>query len=381
MRARNLKVVVAFTALAVVAAGIYGWVRASSSVAAGVERRALWDGRASVRFRALTSPEMVPAAKADFMAPTDYVLGITVAGQSRAYPSAYIGFHHIVNDKVFTPSHEARWIGVTYCDMCGTGILFDLMLDGKPRDLEFYGLYNGTIALCDRETQSVFLPNTGKFVTGPLLGKELKMGSLLDTTWAEWKRLHPATLVMAPDEMDRQYYAESGRHVRAMDAFPMEFFAPTVTRKDNRLSPFARILGVSVPAAGAGRKAVVLHRAYTILSLEASGGALQDSLGGEPVCILFDPKSVSAVAISPTLAGVQHRLEARKSPDGGARFYDRETGTRWSIEGRGEDGPLKGKELPRLEAYLGEWYAWSAYFPDTSIYGRSDAPQPAAPRF
>jgi hypothetical protein len=332
-----------------------------------------------MRFKALGSPEMAPAAKADFMLPGDYVLGVTVEGHSRAYPSTYIGFHHVVNDKVYSSSNNALWFAVTYCDMCGTGILFDTMLEGKRRELEFYGLYNGTIALADKETGSVFLPNTGSFVTGPLEGKSLKMGSLLDTTWSAWKRLHPDTLVMVPDETDQQKYADNATHVRSMDAFPMEFFAPTLTRSDSRMEPFERIVGVTMRSQNAAGKPEVLRRAYTIQSLKSSNGVVEDTIGAEPVTLLFDANAISVTAVSPKLDGALHHFEARKSAPEGTAFYDRETGSRWTIEGRADAGPLAGRSLVRFEMVLGEWYSWSSFFPDTTIYVSGGLPGAGKP--
>jgi hypothetical protein len=32
--------------------------------------------------------------------------------------------------------------------------------------------------------------------------------------------------------------------------------------------------------------------------------------------------------------------------------------------------------LERLDNHLSQWYGWYAYFPETTIYGRSDFPQP-----
>jgi len=371
MPANVKKLLLILLASVVLGAAAYRLFHRDSTNSGAVDQGKLWDGRSTVRFKALASPEMVPVAKADFMQPGDYVLGVTVEGHSRAYPSTYIGYHHVVNDKVYSSSNIAHWFAVTYCDMCGTGIMFDTMLDGKRCELEFYGLYNGTIALCDKETGSVFLPSTGNFVTGPLERKSLKMGSLLDTTWLAWKRLHPDTLVMIPDGSDQQYYADNAKHVRSMDAFPMEFFAPTLTRSDNRLRPFERILGVTVNTQDSAGKPAALHRAYRLQSLMSSHGSIEDTIGGEPVTILFDSDAVSAVAVSPKLDGTLHHFEARKPASGVMEFYDRETGSRWTIEGRAESGPLAGKSLTRLESALSEWYAWAAFFPDTSIYDSS----------
>lgn len=70
-------------------------------------------------------------------------------------------------------------------------------------------------------------------------------------------------------------------------------------------------------------------------------------------------------------------FEAKRSAEGRILFYDRETATRWDIAGRAEEGPLKGRRLARIENHLSQWYGWVAYFPDTTIYGRTDPPQPA----
>ena len=51
----------------------------------------------------------------------------------------------------------------------------------------------------DRQTESVWLQTGGRAIKGQMLGAALKTGPLLDTTWGRWKKLHPDTLVMAPD--------------------------------------------------------------------------------------------------------------------------------------------------------------------------------------
>ena len=50
-------------------------------------------------------------------------------------------------------------------------------------------------------------------------------------------------------------------------------------------------------------------------------------------------------------------------------FFDRETGTRWSIEGKAEAGPLMGKALGRIDSHMSQWYGWVAYFPESAYYG------------
>jgi hypothetical protein len=347
-----------------------------------IDPKALWDGRKMAPFHSLDMPNMVKAAEADFLGPDEYILGVTVNGASRAYPTRFIWWHHVVNDKISTPDRGESYFAVTYCSVCNTGIRYDLAVDGKAKRLDFFGLYNGVVTLCDRESESVFLQASGKFVTGPLLGKQLKTGSILDTTWSEWRHLHPDTLVMSPDTAYSRYYRSKDQaEPRGYDRFPAPYFRPTVTRGDKRLPPFDKVLGVTLQGkdADGGVTEGPLFRAYPIKGLQDAGNVINDMLGTVPVAVLFNPVTVAASAVSRKIDGKTLTFEARKVEGKPIAFYDKETGSRWSIEGKGEEGPLAGKTLERLDNHLSQWYGWYAYFPETTIYGRSDPAQPGDP--
>ncbi len=48
---------------------------------------------------ALTTPRYVPAAKADFLAEGEQVLGVNLNGVARAYPTRILSWHELVNDR------------------------------------------------------------------------------------------------------------------------------------------------------------------------------------------------------------------------------------------------------------------------------------------
>ncbi len=52
------------------------------------------------RFVPLDNPEIVRAEAATFLQPDDRVLGLTVGGESRAYPISMMTFHHVANDEL-----------------------------------------------------------------------------------------------------------------------------------------------------------------------------------------------------------------------------------------------------------------------------------------
>ena len=49
---------------------------------------------------ALLQPNFVSAQKADHMNPDDLIIGVVVAGQSRAYPIKILNWHEVVNDRL-----------------------------------------------------------------------------------------------------------------------------------------------------------------------------------------------------------------------------------------------------------------------------------------
>ena len=332
----------------------------------------VWDGRGMAPFKSIDNPPMVKAADADFLTDGDYILGVTVNGESRAYPTRFIWFHHAVNDTFGKPGAAETHVAITYCSVCNTGIRYDPVVNGKLIMFDFFGLYNGIVALCDRETESVILQGEGRVINGPLMGTIFKTGPLLDTTWGEWVKLHPDTVVMSPETPFKRFYSPKDRpEPRGYDSFPAPYFRPTVTRGDLRLPPFDKVLAVTL--AGEPGDAEAERRAYPIKALIASGGVINESLGKTHVAVFYDSHAAAAVALSAKLGRRVLSFELRAA-DGKTGFFDRETGTRWSIEGLGEAGPLKGKSLERLNCHLSQWYGWSAYFPDTTIYGSTAPP-------
>src|SRR5579862_8669677 len=68
-----------------------------------IQPQAVWDGRKIAPFRTLDSPKMVTASEADFLDDSDYILGVSANGESRAYPTRFIWFHHAINDQIGRP--------------------------------------------------------------------------------------------------------------------------------------------------------------------------------------------------------------------------------------------------------------------------------------
>ena len=59
-------------------------------------------------------------------------------GEARAYPTRILVFHEIVNDTV-----AGEPIAISYCPLCGSGLTFRRVLDGKVLEFGVSGLLGG----------------------------------------------------------------------------------------------------------------------------------------------------------------------------------------------------------------------------------------------
>jgi len=184
---------------------------------------------------AIDDPVYVPAAEADFMAPDTIILGIDYGGEQRAYPLPIMDHHEIVNDEV-----GGQPVAVTWCPLCGSGIVFDRVVDGETLSFGVSGLlHESDLVMYDRKTKSLWQQISGDAIMGPKMGTELKALPSTMTEWSTWREAHADTLVLTPAVMSVDYfeaqayasYAESERL-----AFP-------VSRRDLTIHPKTVVYG------------------------------------------------------------------------------------------------------------------------------------------
>ncbi|MBI5198108.1 MAG: DUF3179 domain-containing protein [Nitrospirae bacterium] len=261
---------------------------------------------------ALTNPPFIKAGQATYLRDEDRVLGLTLGREVRAYPIRILNWHEIVND-----SMGDRAVVVTYCPLCGTGMAFDPVVDGKRLTFGVSGLlYNSDVLLYDRQTGSLWSQIKQEAVTGPLMGARLNLLFLLHTTWGEWRAQHPDTLVLS---------RETG-HSRNYDRDPYADYAAAdgplfpVSRLDPAFPPKEWILGVEI-----GGHA----RAYPFSLLKDRPSGFRDQVGKKGVRIHFSAKTQTAYVTDE-----------------------------------------KGDPVPSLTAY---WFAWYAFHPETTVYRPEDS--------
>ena len=100
---------------------------------------------------ALSHPPHASAESAPWSDDT-LVIGVAQNSEARAYPLDILIWHELVNDTL-----GGRPILVSFCPLCGTGIVFDRRIDGSDRTFGVSGLlYRSDLLLYDRETESLW---------------------------------------------------------------------------------------------------------------------------------------------------------------------------------------------------------------------------------
>jgi len=181
---------------------------------------------------ALTDPSRETVDEAErWLVGKDRVLGLVIDGEAVAYPIRILNWHEVVNDVV-----AGRAVAVTYCPLCGTGVVFDATLARGRVNFGISGLlYNSDVLLFDRRTESLFSQLMLKAVSGPLSGTELTPLPSQLTTWENWRARQPDTSVLSVATGHvRDYNTDPYRRYRksSRTLFPVRDADPTRKPKE-----------------------------------------------------------------------------------------------------------------------------------------------------
>lgn len=183
---------------------------------------------------ALTNPALERAGEVDWLSGDDRLMIVEVDGRQRAYAVNIMNYHEIVNDTL-----NGKPVAVTYCPLCGSGVTFDAVLDGKKRLFGVSGLlYNSDVLLYDKGTESLWSQLEMKAVSGPLKGTDLTMVNTYLSTWEEWSSAHPDGLVLSKNTgHSRDYSKDPYQFYRTTDRlmFPVDKEVPAWLEKKTRV--------------------------------------------------------------------------------------------------------------------------------------------------
>ena len=213
-----------------------------------------------------------------------------------------------------------------------------------------------SLVIYDRETGSRWSQFLGRAVDGAKQDTELVFVPSVMVTWGVWKAEHPDTL-----------FLDTGTARLTFDSYEDYYQDPDAvgaygeSNHDRRFTSKETVLGVAV-----GDQA----RAYGIVDLFRSK-VINDALGETSIVAAYDVRSNLATVFDRTVAGSVLTLEQGDEP---LEMVDEETGSVWSkLDGRATAGPLEGERLTMLPSYLLFWFAWSDFYPNTTVYRPSNS--------
>ncbi len=258
----------------------------------------------------LTDPAVAPVLEADFMNDDDRVVGITIDGQSRAYPIKVLNYHECYNDVIADVP-----IAVIFCPLCDSVSVVDRRLDGKTYEFGISGLlFNSNVLLHDRQDDALWSQVGFEAVSGPNAGRSLRhLAGWELTTFAKWSDEHPDSTVATIDTGHYRGYDDTPytRYFENDDVmFPVE---PT----DDRFLNKTPVVGVFVGG---------VAKAYPVDSIVAAAdGRVEDTLAGQRIILQAQ--------------GTPATVRVVETPEGSQAVHT-------------------------------FWFAWYAFHPDTKVYGR-----------
>jgi hypothetical protein len=220
----------------------------------------------------------------------------------------------------------------------------------KDYGYEFYGWRRGIMVVKGKDG-TLWSALSGRGLEGPQAGHLLERLPSFPTQWGYWLMLHPEST--AYDLFDGQRYPV----VELPETMEPEA-KQTLATPDSRLSPLQPVLGVELDQTG---KAFPLDPA-------TERACWLDRVAGHDIAVLWYGPTRSAIAYDRQLGDRLLTFYADSISPETAPFKDKETGTRWTLAGRGIDGPLRGQELKWVRSVQCRWYAWTADYPQTSLY-------------
>jgi Protein of unknown function (DUF3179) len=237
-----------------------------------------------------------------------------------------------------------------YCTLCGTMILYDATVNGVHHELGTSGfLYRSNKLMYDHATKSLWSTLTGAPVVGPLVGQGIRLRTLyvVTTTWKEWRRRHPKTLVLSLDTGHRRDYGEGVAYREYFGTDRLMFNVPKI---DDRLPNKAEVLVLRT--AGPPEEQVAIDAAFL-----AKSPVYHDRIGREAFVVLTDKSGANRVYAAGSGGLV--------SWDGDTTARDRE-GRTWRVDEDQLIGPA-GQKLARMPAHRAFWFGWYSQYPATRL--------------
>ena len=304
-----------------------------------------WGGVRQDGIPPLRNPSMISVEEADYLEDGHIVFGVSVNGDARAYPKRILGWHEMFVDTV-----GGVPVAGVYCTLCGTVILYFTEHAGVHHALGTSGfLYRSNKLMFDQATSSMWSTMRGIPVVGPLVGKGIALdrGSVVTTTWGEWRRRHPDTRVLSLDTGHDRDYGEGAAYRDYFATDEVMFPVPALdTRLKNKDEVFTVLL-----AAHPDRPLAIFA------DFLAANPVHHDAIEGTALVVLTDPSGANRAYASADVTFAAY--------DGDRTVQDA-SGMAWTMDEHALTS-ADGQVLHRLPAQRAFWFGWYSAFPHTRL--------------
>ncbi|HOX37734.1 MAG TPA: DUF3179 domain-containing (seleno)protein [Candidatus Brocadiia bacterium] len=235
----------------------------------------------------LTAPRFMKAAEATFLRDDeDFVLGIVIDGEARAYPCNILSHHFLIYDTVAQKKVVVIFNGFTFASSA-----FKTNIGDHESFIGFAGrLYRGNIVLYDDKTGSLWDSLEGAALTGACSEKGLSLEAVPveAVKWGWWKKQHPDTTVLSMETGAESHVTQMGASYmqnfldQAAGYYRSDALFSTVPYYDPKTSPLGAkeiVFGVHTPGG---------NRAYKRTSLINLQEPIKDKIGNVEITVAWN---------------------------------------------------------------------------------------------
>ena len=297
---------------------------------------------------ALTNPQFAAASATSYLNDDDLVILIKLNNEIKVYPHPILDWHEIINDGIGNDKFT-----ITYCPLTGSGLAWNRVINGNETTFGVSGLlYNSNLLPYDRGTNSNWSQMKMLSVNGSLMGKQAENFHVLETSWKTAKQLFPNALVVTT----------ATGHSRSYGTYPYGNYKTNhgllifpVSPDDSRLPRKERVLGV---INNGEAKAYRFSSGKNVL-------IQRDNIGGNSLIILSVGNNLLTAYYEELENGSAVSLNEVQN-EGEVIMVDTD-GNKYDLFGEIKSGPKAGMKLKKVTSMIAYWFAWAAFYPNTSI--------------
>jgi hypothetical protein len=277
----------------------------------------------------------------EFIDEEELIVGIWDGDQYIAFPHSILDWHEIVNGNGYS---------ISYCPLTGSALNISMKHEFGVSGM----LFNSNLIMYDRQTDSLWPQMLLKSASGNRIDEQLKIKPILETTWANWKKLYPDSKVLNSNtgfnrDYDKYPY---GEYKTCNSSTCQDYIYFPVENQDNRLPAKERVL--------------------TIINNETAHAVRINS--NIPKLFSIDVNSVKHVVI---ISGKENiaisfktdrnlKIEKWDISSGKIILFDENSGEKWNILGVSISNS-NTDNLIIANSYIAYWFSVAAFFPDIEI--------------